>query len=124
MQAADFLIVASGTVTLEAGLLGVPMVIIYRLSWFSASLGRLLMRVKYLGLINLVLGREVVPEFLQGQATPARIAQAVGQLLKDPEKRSVMSRDLLSVRSRLGEEGASRRAARHIVQFLDALSPS
>jgi len=120
MNACDFLLVASGTVTLEAGLLGIPMVIIYRLSWFSALVGRRLMRVPNLGLINLLLGREVAPELLQGRADPRRIAQVIDGYLQEPERREAMRRDLLSVRSRLGEPGASRRAALHIVRFLEA----
>lgn len=122
MNAADFLVVASGTVTLEAGILGVPMVIVYRLSWLSAALGRVLMRVKHLGLINLVMGREVVPELLQRRASPGRVAQIVQEFLKDSAKRKAMSQELLSVRSMLGEEGASRRAALHIAQFLQSAS--
>lgn len=124
MNAADLLIVASGTATLEAGLLGTPMVIVYRLSWLSAALGRILMRVRHLGLINLVLGKEAVPELLQEQASPGRIAGIVRDLLKDPGKRREIRQELLSARSRLGEEGASRRAALHVFHFLQSLSPS
>jgi len=122
MNAADFLILASGTATLEAGMLGIPMIIVYRLSWLSATLGRALMRVKHLGLINLVLGREVVPELLQSRASPGRVAEMVQELLQDLPRRKAMSQELLSVRSMLGEEGASRRAASHIADFLQSLS--
>ncbi|MDH7500487.1 MAG: lipid-A-disaccharide synthase [candidate division NC10 bacterium] len=124
MNAADLLIVASGTATLEAGLLGTPMVIVYRLSWLSGVLARILIRVEHVGLINLVLGKEVAPELLLEKATPERIAQVVGEFLNDPQRRETIRQELLSVRSRLGEEGASRRAALYILQFLQSLSPS
>ena len=118
INAADFLIVASGTVTLEAGMLGTPMVIIYRLSWISWVLGKMMVRVKQVGLINLVLGREVVPELLQNEARPEKIAPVVRALLQDRGQREAMREELLAVRSRLGEEGASHRAALHIARFL------
>ncbi len=120
MNAADLLIVASGTVTLEASILGIPMVIIYSLSWPSWLLGKLLVRVSHVGLVNLLLGREVVPELLQRAARPEGIAQVVGVLLKDGRRREAMGEELLSVRSLLGEKGASRRAAMHIAHFLES----
>lgn len=121
MHAVDFLIVASGTATLEAGLLGAPMVIIYSLSWLSWTLGRMLVRgVKHVGLINLVLGKRVVPELLQNEASPEKIAQVARGLLEDEEKRMAMRKELLSVRSKLGEAGASRRAALQIAQFVES----
>ena len=120
IQAADFLIAASGTVTLEAGLLGTPMVIIYSLSRLSWLLGKMLVRgVKNVGLINLILGRQVVPELLQDEASAEKIAQVVRGLLQDDGAREAMRKELLSVRSMLGESGASRRAALDIKQFLE-----
>jgi lipid-A-disaccharide synthase len=118
IHAADFLIVASGTATLEAGLLGTPMVIIYVLSWLSWMLGKRVVRVKHVGLVNLVLGREVVPELLQDEASPERIARTVRGLLEDRGRREAMRRELLTVRSKLGEAGASRRAALHIARLV------
>jgi lipid-A-disaccharide synthase len=121
IHAVDFLIVASGTVTLEAGLLGTPMVIIYSLSWLSWTLGRMLVRgVKHVGLINLVLGKGVVPELLQNEASPEKIAQVARGLLEDEAKRMAMRKELLSVRSKLGEAGASRRAALQIARFVES----
>ncbi len=119
IQAADFLIVASGTVTLEAALLGTPMVIIYALSWLSAAIARMLIRgVKHVGLVNLVLEKGVVPELLQGEASPEKIAQVARGLLEDKDRREAMRKELLSVRSKLGEVGASRRAALQVAQFV------
>jgi lipid-A-disaccharide synthase len=119
IQAADFLIVASGTVTLEAGLLGTPMVIIYALSRLSAALGRMLIRgVKHVGLVNLVLEKGVVPELLQDEASPEKIARVARGLLEDKGQREAMRKELLSVRSKLGDVGASRRAALQVAQFV------
>jgi lipid-A-disaccharide synthase len=119
IHAADFLIVASGTATLEAGLLGTPMVIVYSLSWLSFVVARMLIRgVKHVGLINLVLGRGVVPELLQNEASPENIARVARGFLEDRGKREAMRQELLSVRSKLGEAGASRRAALQVAQFV------
>lgn len=111
MRAADLLLVASGTATLEAALLEVPMVIIYRVSPISWFLGRILVQVPYIGLANLVVGKRVVPELIQFQATPERIATTALELLADPRALEEMRRELRQVRVRLGGKGASRRAA-------------
>jgi len=119
IHAADFLIVASGTVTLEAGLLGTPMLIIYSLSWLSWVVARMLIRgVEHVGLVNLVLGRGVVPELLQGEASPEKIAQVARGFLEDRGKREAMRKEILLVWSKLGEAGASRRAAVQVAQFV------
>jgi lipid-A-disaccharide synthase len=81
--AADLALVASGTATLQAAILETPMVILYRVSWFTFLLARLLIRVDHIGLANLVAGKRIVPELLQGEATPDRIAEKVQSLLSD-----------------------------------------
>jgi len=111
MRAADLLLVASGTATLEAALLEVPMVIIYRVSPISWFLGRILVQVPYIGLANLVVGKRVVPELIQFQATPERIATTALELLADPRALEEVRKELRQVRVRLGGKGASRRAA-------------
>jgi lipid-A-disaccharide synthase len=79
---------------------------------------RLIRGVKHVGLINLVLGREVVPELLQNEASPENIARVARGFLEDRGKREAMRQELLSVRSKLGEAGASRRAALQVAQFV------
>lgn len=107
-----FVIAVSGTVTLEAAIAGVPMVIIYKMSPLSYRMARLLIRgVKYVGLVNLVAGKNLVPELLQGQASPEKIAETVSEMLNN-DKRIVRLRDeFIHVRKILGETGASKRAA-------------
>jgi lipid-A-disaccharide synthase len=109
---------ASGTATLEVGLLGTPMVMLYRLGTWTWLLAKLMVRLPFVSLVNLVLGRKVVPELLQGAASPDRIALEVEQILLDDREREEMRRDLAEVRGRLGSGGASGRAAREIADLL------
>ncbi len=112
MGACGAVMAASGTVSLELAILNVPMVISYRVAPLTYFLGRRLIKVQYASLVNLVAGREVVPELLQDQATPERIAGAVLSLLTDPGRRARMLAGLAEVREQLGGPGASARAAR------------
>jgi lipid-A-disaccharide synthase len=109
---------ASGTATLEVGLLGTPMVVVYRLASWTYLLARLLVRLPNFALVNLVLGREVVPELLQGAAEPERIAAEALRLLADPQARERQRAGLAELRPRLGEGGASARAARQVAALL------
>jgi lipid-A-disaccharide synthase len=109
---------ASGTATLEVGLLGTPMIVLYRLARWSYLLARLLVRLPNFAMVNLVLGREVVPELLQGEAEPERIGAEALRLLGDPEARARVRAGLAELRPRLGEGGASARAAREVAEVL------
>ncbi|HEX3552215.1 MAG TPA: lipid-A-disaccharide synthase [Thermoanaerobaculia bacterium] len=109
---------ASGTATLEVGLLGTPMVMVYRLAGWTYALARLLVRLPNVALVNLVLGRRVVPELIQGQANPERIAAEAARLLTDAAARSAMRKALAEVRGRLGAGGASGRAASEVAEML------
>ena len=120
LRASDAAIVASGTATLETGLMAVPMVIVYRVSRLSYLIGRMIVDVKNIGLVNIVAGRTVVPELVQDEVSPERIADAVTPLLSDPERHRSVTGELLRVRSLLGEGGASRRAAAVVREFLGA----
>jgi lipid-A-disaccharide synthase len=120
MAAADLLLVASGTATLEAACYGTPMVVLYRLSSLSYGLARVLVRgVSHISLPNIVAGREVVPELIQGGATPAAVAAAAFRLLEDDGVRATQREALLEVRARLGEAGAGLRAARAVLREHD-----
>jgi lipid-A-disaccharide synthase len=111
---------ASGTATLEVGLVGTPMIVLYRVSFFTSLLGRLLLRVPHIGLVNLVLGREVAPELVQHDVNPDRIGAVVERLLGDRAALVAMHRALEPLRERLGESGASRRAAEEVAAVLRA----
>jgi lipid-A-disaccharide synthase len=106
---------ASGTATLEVGLLGTPMIVVYRVGAGSALIGQLIIRLPQVSLVNLVLGREAVPELLQNDASPEAIAGRAASLLGDPEKIRMMRTDLRELRGKLGESGASRRAAEQVL---------
>jgi lipid-A-disaccharide synthase len=120
MRAADFLLAVSGTVTLEAAILGTPMLITYRLSVLTSWLARLLIRVPFVGLPNLVAGEAIVPELLQGDATPDRLATTALGILRSPDRQKEVRAALAAVRRRLGEPGAMERAAREILALLPA----
>ena len=109
---------ASGTATLEVGLLGTPMLVLYRLASWTYLLARCWCSLPYVSLVNLVLEQEAVPELLQGQAKPERIAREAFALLGDRDRVAAMRGDLARLRARLGERGASARAAAEVAARL------
>jgi lipid-A-disaccharide synthase len=111
VAAADVAVVASGTATLETALLGVPMVIVYRMNPITHLLARAIMRVPHIGMPNLIAGRRIVPELVQRACRPARIAAELRALLTEPERAAAARQGLAEVRGRLGEPGAIARAA-------------
>jgi lipid-A-disaccharide synthase len=116
----SLLVVAvSGTVTLEAAISGTPTVIVYRVSPLSYWIGRAMIKVKHIGLINLIAGKEIVPELIQKASSPEHIADCVMTLLDEPEKLQNMRADLLSAQKRLGKPGASKRAAAVALELLE-----
>ena len=120
MAAADLVLVASGTATLEAACYGAPMVVLYRLSALSHAIARRLVRgVSHISLPNIIAGREIVRELIQDQATPDAVARAGLELLENDVARATQRAALLEVRSRLGEAGAGVRAARAVLRERD-----
>jgi lipid-A-disaccharide synthase len=109
---------ASGTATLEVGLLGTPLAMVYRLAAWTYFLALRLVKLPYVSLVNLVLGREVVPELIQHEARPERIAQVAFALLTDAGRRQAMQEGLRGLRPALGAPGASRRAAAEVAAVM------
>jgi lipid-A-disaccharide synthase len=112
MAVSELLVVASGTVTLEAAILNTPMVILYRVSPLTYGIGRMMARVDHIGLVNLVAGKTVAPELIQGSASPERIAREALSILIDKEHCATMKSGLGAVKDKLGTPGASERVAR------------
>ena len=116
LAASDVVITASGTATVQAAIHERPMVVVYRLSPLSYLLGRRFVRVHMYAMANLVAGRRIVPELIQDDFTPARVADETIALLTDTERHRVTRDALRNVRRKLGEPGASGRAADAILQ--------
>lgn len=107
----DIAIVASGTATLETALLETPMLIIYKISPLSYLLGRIFVHVNNIGLVNIIAGKTIVPEFIQGDAEPQRLAKALLEILTDEKQMKATKFELSQIKSKLGQPGAATRAA-------------
>jgi lipid-A-disaccharide synthase len=118
MQRAFVGMVASGSATLEATYFRMPFVLIYKVAWPTYLAARLVVNVDYLGMPNLLAGKEVVPEFIQHRAEPRAIAKAVQRLMEDARAREQMISEFDAVMGKLGKGAASQKAARAIVEEL------
>ncbi|MEY2667800.1 MAG: hypothetical protein RJA59_438 [Pseudomonadota bacterium] len=112
--ASDAALVKSGTSTLETALMNRPMVVVYKMAWFTYWIARLLVHMSHFALVNILAGRTVVPELLQAEASPERMAAEIERLLSDPGARRAQLDGLAEVRRSLGEPGAARRVAEEI----------
>lgn len=120
MKYSDLAISCSGTATLEVALLGTPAIVIYKLAMFSWIVGKMIVRVPFVSLTNLVAGKEVFPEFLQGEVNPRVLAKEALAIIDDHNRRKQIDSDLDLVRQRLGPPGASRRTAELALSLLKA----
>ncbi|MBW2636356.1 MAG: lipid-A-disaccharide synthase [Deltaproteobacteria bacterium] len=107
----DMAIVASGTATLEVALLEIPMIIVYKVSPFTYYVGKTFIDVEHIGLVNIIAGKRVVPELIQGDATARAIAEETEKILSDRALRDRITKDLRNVRQGLGTPGAAERTA-------------
>jgi lipid-A-disaccharide synthase len=119
LAAADCAIVASGTATVEAALLGTPMVVIYRVAPATAFLLRRMVHTPFIAMVNLIAGRRVAPELIQDDFTPAAVAAEVCRLLESPAACQEMKAGLAEVRAKLGPGGAIERAADVFARMLE-----
>jgi len=115
MKNADVALVTSGTATLETAFYQTPMVIVYKTSFLTYSFGRFFIRIKNIGLANIVAGKRVVPEIIQRQATPQRLAQEALRMLDSESLRKTISEELSGVKKNLGTPGASKRVAQIVL---------
>lgn len=118
MRRAEAGVVASGTATLEAAFFGLPYCLVYRVAWPTYVVGKAVVRVKHLGIVNVIADREVVRELLQGDACGEKIAQEVGRLLESAEARDALRVELGKVVDGLGGGGAHKNAAHAVLEAL------
>lgn len=111
LNASDCAIVASGTATVEAALIGTPMVVVYRVAPATAMVLRHMLKTPLIGMVNLIAGRRVAPELVQSGFTPDAVEREIGKLLESPEAREEAKAALAEVRAKLGPSGAIDRAA-------------
>jgi lipid-A-disaccharide synthase len=121
LAAADVGIVASGTATVEAALVDTPIVVVYRLSPVTYAIGKPFVNVPHYAMVNLIADERLLPELIQHELTPERVALETLKLLDDAAARAHIRAGLARVRERLGEPGASGRAARAVAETWDAL---
>ncbi len=112
-------VAASGTVTLEAAISGTPTIIIYKVSPVTYWLGRLMIQVKNVGLVNLIAGENIVPELLQDKATPENIADSVFNMLNDTKELQKLRKKVVEIRNMLGGPGASERVAKIALSIME-----
>ena len=117
MEASDIIIVASGTATLEAALLKRPMVITYRMPWLSWQILKRMLYLPYVGLPNVLAGRFVVPELLQNDATPEKLAEITLKLVSDKEQVKAISEEFTRIHKTLRQDSAEK-AAQVVLSYL------
>ncbi|MDH3251476.1 MAG: lipid-A-disaccharide synthase [Ignavibacteria bacterium] len=120
MAHADAAIVTSGTATLETGWFGTPMAVVYKTSPITFFIGRMLVDVANIGMVNIVAGKTVVPEFIQNEMTVANLEEAVGRMLRDQSYADHIRHELAVIKTKLGTPGASRRVAESIIRLAEA----
>lgn len=123
LHRARFCLVASGTATLETALFGVPMVILYRVTALTYWMAKFLVDIRYIGIVNILAGRGIVPEFIQNDIRPDQILPQALHLIASSPERAQMVDNLREVQSMLGDGGASQNAAREILEVLDKTPP-
>jgi lipid-A-disaccharide synthase len=124
MASSDLVLVASGSATLETGILNTPMVVIYKTSWLSYLIARMMVTIQNIGLINVVAGKRIVSELVQGQARPDKVAQTALELFDDSSQRERIKEELKQAVSSLGGPGASAKAAGIALSMLGEVSHS
>lgn len=117
MQICQLALAASGTATLETALMNLPTILVYRVAALTYFLGKMLIKIPYVGLPNIIAGREIIPELIQGDVTIANITQEMEYLISDQAYYSKMKEDLLEVKALLGDGGAVNRVAQVIAKL-------
>jgi lipid-A-disaccharide synthase len=119
MQACDAIVTASGTATLEIALMGIPMAIVYKISWLSYFILKFIVSIERIGLVNIVADKDVVKEFLQGKARPKKIAAEILHILSDRDYNETMRKELSQIRDKLGDSSGTTHIAQLAHDMLD-----
>ena len=120
MQRAVCGVIASGTATLEAAFFGLPYCLVYKVAGLTYVMARILVEIKYIGIVNILAGEEVVDEFIQGAAEPVNVVPALRKFIESPETREALQARLADTASKLGDPGAHARAAGVVAEWLPA----
>ena len=120
MQQATLGMVASGTATLEAAYYGMPYCLVYKVAWPTYLVARQVVTLPHIGLINILAQKELVPEFIQGEANPDKISLWLNEMIAHPEKQALLSERLLETANTLGKPGVHQRAAQEIISLLNS----
>lgn len=115
MAASNLLLVTSGTATLQAALIGTPMVVVYRASPLTYHIAKCLVKIPYISLVNILAGKEIIPELIQDRMTSDNIAHEALDILQDARRQKEMAQAFQTIRTSLGGSGASKRAAAYIL---------
>ena len=118
MQRAGCAVIASGTATLEAAYYGLPYCLVYRTAPLTYLLARILVKIEYIGLVNILAGERVVEEYIQAEAEPVAVSRSLRKFLESPEKREALQSRLAEITEKLGGDGAHERAARAVAGWL------
>ena len=118
VNAADLVWAASGTATLETALLEKPMIVVYRVSWLTYWLARLLVQIKFIGIVNIIAGKAIVPELVQSDLSPERLVHESQAILNDHDARRTMIANLRNLREQLGVPGAANRVAELAISLM------
>lgn len=119
LKKSEAAIVVSGSATLETAILNVPEIVVYQTSPITFYLGKLFVKLNFLGLPNLIMEHQIVPELLQSDMTPKKLSEALDSILFNPQFRSDILDNYAQLRNKLGNEGASQRVAAHIKTYLN-----
>jgi len=122
LKCCDFVLTASGTATLETAIMQKPMLVVYKVSFLNWLIARPLIRLPFIGLVNVVAGKKIVPEFIQYRAQPALIAKAALEILGNQEEIIKIKTELEKVHKSLGNPGASQRTAQIILDLVKQTS--
>jgi lipid-A-disaccharide synthase len=123
LNIADFCLVCSGTATLETAIMQKPFVVIYKMGLLNYLLYRPQVKVPYIGMVNIVAGKKIIPEFIQFRATPRKIADSVINIFQNPSELAQMKNELSQIKPILGENGAACRAGQIVIDFLTETNP-